>query len=222
VRLRRLAATVGVLCAATGCGAKTPDYQSIWTDSPTVAAPAPATDPSGSDGPVPFYEYLEGLGVTGQPLPVRDLTDVTVTLPVPAGWAKVDDPELRDVELLRPRGSQDHYPNAMVMAFKLWGNFDVAEAITHANSDAQLSTGFTKLGESFENFDGFPSAMIEGSYDAPDGRRIHTYNRVVIPVTPTFDRYLIQFTASTLADQAVAQSDSIEATIRDFAVTVPR
>ena len=62
--------------------------------------------------------------------------------------------------------------------------------------------------------------MIEGSYNAGDGRRIHTYNRVVIPVTPTFDRYLIQFTASTLANQAVAQSDAIEATIKGFAVAV--
>jgi hypothetical protein len=207
------------VCAVTACGAKTPDYQSIWTDSPTLSTPAPATS---SEQPVPFYEYLEGLGVTGQPIAVRDLTDVTITLPVPTGWAKVDDPELRDVELLRPKAGQDHYPNAMVMAFKLWGNFDVAEAIKRANADAQLSKGFTKLGESFDDFDGFPSAMIEGSYDAPDGRRIHTYNRVVIPVTATFDRYLVQFTASTLANQAVAQSDAIEATIRDFAVTVPR
>ncbi|MET0898260.1 MAG: LpqN/LpqT family lipoprotein [Mycobacterium sp.] len=217
MRLRRLAAAVAALGVVTACGAKTPDYQSIWTDSPTLSAPAPATT---SEQPVPFYEYLEGLGVTGQPLAVRDLTDVTITLPVPAGWAKVTDPELRDVELLRPKNSPDHYPNAMVMAFKLWGNFDVAEAIKRANTDAQFSQGFTKLGESFQDFDGFPSAMIEGSYDAPDGRRIHTYNRVVIPVTPTFDRYLIQFTASTLANQAVAQSDAIEATIRDFSVAV--
>jgi hypothetical protein len=171
---------------------------------------------------VPFYEYLEGLGVTGEPIAVDAIKDVTVTLPVPRDWAKVDDPDLRDVELIRPRGSQEHYPNAMVMAFKLWGGFDVAEAITHANADAAMSTNFTKLGESFDDFDGFPSAMIEGSYDAPDGRRIHTYNRVIIPVTPGFDRYLIQFTASTLANQAVAQSDPIESTISGFAVAVAR
>ncbi|CAN5491077.1 LpqN/LpqT family lipoprotein [soil metagenome] len=217
MRLRRLAAGLTVLCTVTACGAKTPDYQSIWTDSPTLSAPAPATT---SEEPVPFYEYLEGLGVTGEPVSADALKDVTVTLPVPAGWTKIDDPELRDVELIRPTASPDHYPNAMVMAFKLWGGFDVAEAIKRANADALSSKGFTKLGESFDDFDGFPSAMIEGSYDAPDGRRIHTYNRVVIPVTPTFDRYLIQFTASTLANQAVAQSDAIEATIRDFAVAV--
>jgi Probable lipoprotein LpqN len=217
----------------TACGAETPDYQSIWTDSPTIATPAPATTP---EQPVPFYEYLEGLGVTGEPIAVSELPDVTVTLPVPAGWKKVvegqelrdqerrdqelRDPELRDVELIKPRESQDHYPNAMVMAFKLWGGFDVAEAIKRANADALMSPGFTKLAESFDDFGGFPSAMIEGSYDAPDGRRIHTYNRVVIPVTPEFDRYLIQFTASTLANQAVAQSDAIEAIIEGFAVAV--
>lgn len=202
-----------------GCGAETPDYQSIWTDTPTVATPAPETT---TETPVPFYEYLEGVGVTGEPVAVDSVKDVTVTLPVPGGWEQVDDPDLRDVELIRPRGSDEHYPNAMVMAFKLWGGFDVAEAIKRANADATMSKNFTKLGESFDDFDGFPSAMIEGSYDAPDGRRIHTYNRVVIPVTPTFDRYLIQFTASTLANEAVAQSDPIESAISGFGVTVAR
>ncbi|MGB3485487.1 MAG: LpqN/LpqT family lipoprotein [Mycobacterium sp.] len=184
-----------------------------------MSTPAPAT---AADKPVPFYEYLEGLGVTGEPTAVDSLADVTVTLPAPATWTRVDDPALREVELLRPADSQDRYPNIMVMAFKLWGGFDVAEAIKHANADAEMSTNFTKLGESFDDFDGFPSAMIEGSYDAPDGRRIHTYNRVVIPVTATFDRYLIQFTASTLANQAVALSDPIEEAIKGFAVTVSR
>jgi Probable lipoprotein LpqN len=217
VRLRGLTTALALASVVTACGVETPDYQSIWSNSPTLSAPAPVT--SGEE-PVPLYEYLEGVGVTGEPMALKDLTDVTVTMPVPAGWAKVDDPELRDVELIRPKDSPDHYPNAMVMAFKLWGGFDVAEAIKRANADARLSKGFTELAESFEDFDGFPSAMIEGSYDAPDGRRIHTYNRVVIPVTKTFDRYLIQFTASTLANQAVAQSDAIEATIRDFAVAV--
>lgn len=215
-------AGVAALAAAllvSACGAETPDYQSIWTDSPTVATPTPETS---TEQPVPFYEYLETLGVTGEPRPLDGLDDVTVTLPVPAGWAVVDDPELRDVRLIRPAGAADHYPNVMVMAFRLWGNFDVGEAITRANADATMAKNFTKLGESFDDFDGFPSAMIEGSYDAPDGTRVHTYNRVVIPVTAGFDRYLIQFTASTLANQAVAQSDPIEETIKGFGVTVAR
>ena len=64
--------------------------------------------------------------------------------------------------------------------------------------------------------------MIEGSYDAADGRRLHTYNRVVIPVTPAprFQRYLVQFTVTTLADKAVEQSDDIQAVIKGFSVTV--
>ncbi|AQA03870.1 hypothetical protein BVC93_17155 [Mycobacterium sp. MS1601] len=213
---------VAALAAAllvSACGAETPDYQSIWTDSPTVSTPTPKTS---TEEPTPFYEYLEALGVTGEPLPVDGLGDVTVTLPVPDGWASADDPDLRDVRLIRPVDSTAHYPNAMVMAFKLWGGFDVAEAIKHANADATMSKNFTKLGESFDDFGGFPSAMIEGSYDAPDGQRVHTYNRVVIPVTANFDRYLIQFTASTLANQAVAQSDPIEEVIKGFTVTVRR
>jgi hypothetical protein len=54
------------------------------------------------------------------------------------------------------------------------------------------------------------------------GTRLHTYNRVVIPVTPAprFQRYLVQFTVTTLADQAVPESGDVEAIIRGFAVSV--
>mgnify|MGYP000738750532 CR=1 FL=1 len=74
------------------------------------------------------------------------------------------------------------YPTAMVVVLKLTGNFDVAEALKHASVDAEMNKSFTKLNSSNDTFNGFPSAMIEGSYDA-NGRRLHTYNRVVIPVT---------------------------------------
>jgi hypothetical protein len=113
------------------------------------------------------------------------------------------------------------YPTAMVVVLRLTGNFDVAEALKHASVDAEMNQNFTKLNSSNDTFDGFPSAMIEGSYDA-NGKRLHTYNRVVIPVTPApkFQRYLVQFTVTTLADQAAVQSDDIEAVIKGFTVTV--
>ena len=36
----------------------------------------------------------------------------------------------------------DTYPTAMLMVFQLDGDFDVAEAIKHADADAELSENF--------------------------------------------------------------------------------
>ena len=113
------------------------------------------------------------------------------------------------------------YPTATLIIFKLNGNFDVGEAIKHANVDAEISQNFTKLNSSDADFNGFPSAMIEGSYDL-NGKRLHSYNRVVIPVTaaPQFQRYLVQLTVTSLADQAAPDAADIEAIIRGFTVAV--
>ena len=113
------------------------------------------------------------------------------------------------------------YPTAMVMVFKLDGSFDVPAALKHADADAELSKGFTKLNFSTDDFQGFPSSMIEGSYDL-NGTRVHTYNRVVIPVTgaPDFHRYLVQFTVTGLADQAAAQAPEVQKVIDGFSVAV--
>ncbi|CAN5592787.1 LpqN/LpqT family lipoprotein [soil metagenome] len=211
------AAVTVALVALTACGAKTPDYQSIWNSS---ATPTTSSAPTTTEQPVPFSDFLERLGVTGEPVAPDKLTDVTVTLPRPKGWQQYSNPSSQPGTIVIARNNT--FPTAILLAFKLHGNFDVADAIKHANSDAVLSKNFTKLNESFVDFDGFPSAMIEGSYDNTAGERLHSYNRVVIPVTraPAFDRYLIQLTVTSRADQAVADADDIQAIIDGFKVTL--
>lgn len=201
--------------SVTACGSDPPDYSSVWTSTPTTT-----TTTSSSDKPQPLAEYLYGLGVTGEQIPLDKLTDMTVTLPRPPGWTKYANPNFSPgTEMIAKNNT---YPTAMVMVFKLTGNFDVAEALKHASVDAEMSKNFTKLNSSSDDFRGFPSAMIEGSYDAADGRRLHSYNRVVIPVTPApkFQRYLVQFTVTTLANEAVAQAGDVEAVISGFTIAV--
>ncbi len=211
-----MAATALVLAmTVTACGSDPPDYSSVWTSTPTTT-----TTTSSSDKPQPLAEYLYGLGVTGEQIPLDKLTDLTVTLPRPPGWTKYANPNFSPgTEVIAKNNT---YPTAMVVVFKLTGNFDVAEALKHASVDAEMSKNFTKLNASSADFRGFPSAMIEGSYDGADGRRLHSYNRVVIPVTPgpKFQRYLVQFTVTTLANEAAAQAEGVEAIISGFTVTV--
>jgi Probable lipoprotein LpqN len=210
------AAVLSLALVLTACGADPPDYSSLLTSPSTTTT----TTTAASDKPQPIAEYLYGLGVTGEQVPLDKLTDLTVTLPKPTGWTKYANPNFSPGTTMIAKNNT--YPTAMVVVLKLTGNFDVAEALKHASVDAEMNKSFTKLNSSNDTFDGFPSAMIEGSYDGADGRRLHTYNRVVIPVTPApkFQRYLVQFTVTTLADQAAAQSDDIEAVIKGFTVTV--
>ena len=157
------------------CGSTPPDYSSVWTTPATTTA-----TPTTSGKPQPIAEYLYGVGVTGEQIPLDKLTDITVTLPRPPGWTKYSNSNFSPgTEVIAKNNT---YPTAMVIVFKLTGNFDVGEALKHASADAEMSKNFTKLNASSDDFDGFPSSMIEGSYDL-NGKRLHSYNRVVIPVT---------------------------------------
>jgi len=206
------AAVIAVAVGTVGCGARTADYSSFVTSSAT-------TTESTSTTPTPIAQFLASTGVTGQQIALDKLTDLTVTLPRPPGWTTYANPNFSaGTEAI---AKNNNYPTALVMVFKLDGDFDVALALKHADADAELSKNFTKLNSSADDFKGFPSSMIEGSYDL-NGTRVHSYNRVVIPVTPAprFQRYLVQLTVTTLADQAAAQAPDVGQIINGFTVTV--
>ena len=61
--------------------------------------------------------------------------------------------------------------------------------------------------------------MIQGSYDMK-GTRLHGFNRIVVATgsPPANQRYLVQLTVTSLAEQAVAESGDIEAIIGGFTV----
>ena len=79
MRSRSSAVLVATALAVAACGSPTPDYQSIWTtsSSPTSTAAAATTEP-----PVPFPEYLESIGVTGEPVAATGLPEREAPAPV--------------------------------------------------------------------------------------------------------------------------------------------
>jgi len=214
VTRHRFAATLALLViAVAGCGPKSPDYTTLLTT--TTKAKAPGTTAA---KPVPISQYLESAGVTGQPVAPDKLIDLTVTMPRPKGWEQYSNPNLAPGTRVIAKG--DTYPTAMLLVFQLsGGDFDPAKAIEHGNADAELSQNFKKLNTSTDNFRGFPSSMIEGSYDL-NGKRMHSYNRIVIATgsPPANQRYLIQFTVTGYADKAAAEAPDIEAVIGGFNV----
>jgi Probable lipoprotein LpqN len=215
VRLRHCAATAALALAVAGCGAEAPDYQSIWSTSATN------TTPTSTEPPVPIAAYLERAGVSGDPVAADKLTDLTVTIPTPPGWKPYANPNLAPGTRVIAKG--DTYPTAMLMVFKLTGNFNVDEAIKHGYADAELSQNFKRLNASTDDWKGFPSSMIEGSYDL-NGRRMHSYNRIVIATgsPPANQRYLVQLTVTGYAEKAAEEAPDIESIIAGFNVAVPK
>lgn len=210
-----------VASVLTGCGEATPDYQSLLATTPS--RPAPTT----SGETVPLSAYLESVGVKGQPVAPEKLTDLTVTVPRPEGWHDYTNTNLAAGTRVIADG--DTYPTAMLMVFTLDGDFDTAEALKHADVDAEVSENFKKLNGSREDFRGFPSSMIEGTYDL-HGQRMQAYNRIVFATgsqppapaagqpAPKPQKYLVQLTVTSFADDAESKAAAIEQIISGFTV----
>lgn len=213
-----MAAAAVAALAVVGCAPETPDYQAVWSTTSTTTSTSPTASPS--EATVPISAYLEQKGVLGEPVAPDKLTDLTVSIPTPAGWQPYQNPNMAPGTRMIAKGAT--YPTAMLMVFTLKGDFDAAEAIKHANVDARMSEGFQELNSSAIDFAGFPSSMIEGSYDLSNAR-MHTYNRIVIATgaAPARQRYLVQFTVTGYADKAAAEAPDIETIIKGFTVKVP-
>jgi hypothetical protein len=219
VRSRAAVATVALALAGlslAACETKPPDFQSILATSTTTTSSAAPTTPV---KPVPFAKYLESIGVTGQAVAPNTLTDLTVSIPTPPGWTPAPNKNPNGpppAEIISKGGK---YPAAMLAVFKLQGDFNAADAITHGNADIQTFENFKQLETSAADFNGFPSSMIQGSYDL-GGTRLHSFNRMVLPTGsgPGKQRYLVQLTITTVATEAVAQANDIEAIIRGLVV----
>ncbi|OBA57604.1 hypothetical protein A5647_23820 [Mycobacterium sp. 1100029.7] len=200
------------MLAVVACGPKSPDYSSVYTTSAT------ATTSTTADKPVPLSQYLNSIGVTGQQVAPKDLTDLTVSIPTPPGWAPFTDPHISPQTLILAKDKK--YPTARLVVFALHGDFDPAQVIKRGNDDTQLFDNFKQLDASMAPYNGFPSSMIQGSYNGDDGTRLHSWNRIVLPTgsPPAKQRYFVQLTITGLANQAAAQSSDVDMIIHGFVV----
>ncbi|BAX94121.1 putative lipoprotein LpqT [Mycobacterium shigaense] len=203
-------ATAALLASMVACGPKAPDYTSVWT---TSSSPTTTTDK-----PVPLSQYLDSIGVTGKQVAPGDLPDLTVSIPTPPGWAPFTDPHVAPQTVILAKDKK--YPTARLVVFALNGDFDPAQVIKRGNDDAQLFGNFKQLDASLAPYNGFPSSMIQGSYDSDEGTRLHSWNRIVLPTgsPPGKQRYFVQLTITSLASQAAAQASDVDMIIRGFVV----
>jgi hypothetical protein len=204
-------------CGSSGSGGDAASSTSTTTTSATptmTPVPPPTAPPTGR--PTPFRDYLASINVTGEPARFDSSPGLSVTVPVPDGWARTADPLFATgIEFVQPVGKDGSLPSVTLMAIRLSGDFDPRDAIHHANSDAMPPTA-TDVTESYDDYDGFPSAAAQGTA----GGAQH-YSRIVLADVPSANtRYLVQMTVTTPTDQPIASSPQLSDIVSGFKVAV--
>lgn len=185
-----------------------------------VAAPPVATILPAREGTL--REFFAEKGVTLEPQSSRDFKALNIVLPMPRGWAHVPDPNVPDAFAVladRVGGNGLYTSNAQVVVYKLVGEFDPREAISHGFVDSQQRPAWRTTDASLAEFGGMPSALIEGTY-RENSLTLNTSRRHVI-ATAGPDRYLVSLSVTTSIDQVVAAADATDAIVNGFRVGVP-
>ena len=193
-----------------------------------AAGPTPVATPTAAPQTlvpatsVTLADFLRDKGVTLEPQVSRDFTALNIVLPMPAGWAAVPDPNVPDAFAViadRVGGDGLYTSNAQVVVYKLIGDFDPKEAITHGFIDSQQLPAWRSTDASLADYGGMPSSLIEGTY-RENAMTLNTSRRQVI-ATSGPDRYLVSLAVTTTAQQAVAAAGATEAIVTGFKVSAP-
>jgi hypothetical protein len=188
--------------------------------TPAVPVPPPVTITPASSGTL--ADYFKAKGVKLEPQASRDFKALNIVLPMPQGWAQVPDPNVPDAFAViadRVGGNGLYSSNAQLIVYKLVGDFDPKEAISHGFIDSQQLPAWRATNASFADFGGMPSAVIEGTY-RENSITLNTSRRHLIAAAGP-DKYLVSLFVTTSVDQVVASANATDAIIRGFQVSVP-
>jgi hypothetical protein len=188
--------------------------------APAVPAPPPVTITPAASGTL--ADFFKAKGVRLEPQNSRAFKALTIVLPMPKGWSQVPDPNVPDAFAViadRVGGNGLYSTNAQVVVYKLIGDFDPKEAISHGFIDSQQLTAWRATDASLADFGGMPSSVIEGTY-RENSMTLNTSRRHVI-ATAGPDKYLVSLSVTTSVDQVVASADATDAIVNGFQVRIP-
>jgi hypothetical protein len=167
-------------------------------------------------------DYFKDKGVKMEPQKAAGFTALNLVLPMPRGWSVVPDPNVPDAFTVladRLGGDGLYTSNAQLKVYKLVGEFDPKEAITHGYLDSQELFNWQATDASMADFGGFPSSIIEGTYRENDMTLNTSRRHVIVQSGP--DRYLVSLYVTTAANQVVATADATDAIVNGFRVSSP-
>lgn len=211
----------------------TPDPLAQHTPATAPAAPAAPSLPQGATPAAPkiqplvpatsdtLRDYFAGHGVELQVQQATGFDALDITLPVPTGWTRVPDPNVPDAfVVIANRNSDSLYTsNAALVVYRLVGDFDPREAITHGNIEAQQLPAWRTTDQAIADYAGQPAARIEGTFRQND-MTLNTARRTII-ATSGADRYLVSLSVTSAANLAVADATAAEAILTGFSVRPP-
>jgi hypothetical protein len=210
-----MAAPVGV--AAPGAAPSASQLVQQSATAPTVAQPVAPTLTPATSGTI--KDFFKSKNVALEPQRAQGFQAFNITLPMPAGWAQVPDPNVPDAfAVIANRNSPDLYtPNAQVVVYKLAGAFDPKEAISHGFIDSQSLAAWKTTDASFADLNGLPSSIIEGTYRQNDMTLNTSRRHVIMTVGP--DNYLVSLSVTSQATtQAAPGADATDAIVNGFRV----
>ncbi|MFZ1162109.1 LpqN/LpqT family lipoprotein, partial [Mycobacterium sp.] len=166
-------------------------------------------------------EFFASKNVKLEPQQAKDFKALDLTLPMPQGWTQVPDPNVPDAfVVIANRHSTNLYtPNAQLVVYRLVGDFDPKEAITHGYVDSQQLPVWRCTNASLADFNGSPSSIIEGTYRQNE-MTLNTSRRNVI-VTSGPDKYLVSLAVTTEAGGTVAEAPATDGIINGFRAGAP-
>jgi hypothetical protein len=188
--------------------------------APVAPVAAPSTIVPAAAGTI--TDFLKGKNVTLEPQVAKDFKALNIVLPMPTGWSQVPDPNVPDAFAViadRVGGDGLYSSNAQVIVYRLVGDFDPKEAISHGLIDSQQLPAWRSTDASLADFGGMPSAEIEGTY-RQNNMTLNTSRRHVI-ATSGADRYLVTLTVTTSAQVSVAAGAATDAIVNGFRVSSP-
>jgi len=187
---------------------------------PSIEPPAPQTILPASSGSL--RDFFNEKGVRLEPQSSQNFTALNIVLPMPSGWSPVPDPNVPDAFAViadRVGGDGLYTSNAQVVVYKLVGDFDPKEAISHGLIDSQQLPAWRTTDASLADYGGMPSSLIEGTYRDSTMTLNTSRRHVIAAVGP--DKYLVTLSVTTSVDQAVAAGDATDAIVTGFTVAVP-
>jgi len=203
----------------------TPDAAASASAAPAAVTTTPASTPAAPLPPATsgtLTEFLKEKGVALEPQRADGFTALNIVLPIPTGWGLIPDPNVPDAFAViadRQGGDALYTPNAQLVVYKLVGEFNPREAISHGYVDSQKLPAWQSTAASMVDFGGFPSSVIGGTYREND-QTLNTTRRHVIAESGQ-DRYLLTLAVTTAANQVVATAEAADAIVNGFRVTVP-
>jgi len=186
--------------------------------APAAATPVPVLMPARSGT---LREYFGSKNIQLEPQQSANFKALDITLPMPPGWTQVPDPNVPDAFLVTAnRHSSSFYTsNAQLVVYRLVGDFDPKEAITHGYIDSAQLPAWRSTNASLADFYGSPSSIIEGTY-RENQMTLNTSRRHVI-VTSGPDKYLVSLAVTTDAATAVAEAPATDAIVNGFRAGPP-